>query len=101
MKCTAIQNFSCPEVAIPHTTARRKNHPHADRFLIVAFLIVATLIATTATAQERGVFRRYGQFPNETFLTPANVNSNQFGSLFSYAVDGYVVAHPLYVSGVN
>jgi hypothetical protein len=50
---------------------------------------------------QRGDVRRDGQFSSETFLTPANVNSNQFGSLFSYSVDGYVVAQPLYVTGVN
>jgi hypothetical protein len=50
---------------------------------------------------QRGDTHRDGQFSTETYLTPSNVNSNQFGSLFSYNVDGYVVAQPLYVSGVN
>lgn len=44
---------------------------------------------------------RDGLFPYETYLTTANVNSTQFGSLFSYPVDGYVSAQPLYVPGVN
>jgi hypothetical protein len=37
----------------------------------------------------------------ETYLTPANVNSAQFGKLFSYPVDGLVVSQPLYVPNVS
>ncbi|HXE52263.1 MAG TPA: LEPR-XLL domain-containing protein, partial [Tepidisphaeraceae bacterium] len=37
----------------------------------------------------------------ETALTPANVNINGFGKLYSTPVDGQVYAQPLYVSGLN
>jgi hypothetical protein len=43
---------------------------------------------------------RSGLYDTETLLTPANVNSTQFGKLFSYAVDGLVVSQPLYVPNV-
>ena len=44
---------------------------------------------------------RTGLNPNEIVLTPANVNSNQFGKLFSYPLDGTADASPLYVASVN
>jgi uncharacterized repeat protein (TIGR03806 family) len=43
---------------------------------------------------------RQGANTNEFLLTLANVNVTNFGLLFSYPVDGYVYAAPLYVSGL-
>jgi len=44
---------------------------------------------------------RSGVNLQETTLTTTNVNANQFGLLFSHAVDGQIYAQPLYVSGLT
>ncbi|MBV9072650.1 MAG: hypothetical protein JOZ10_03380, partial [Acidobacteria bacterium] len=43
---------------------------------------------------------RTGLNNQETILTTANVSSAKFGKLFSYLVDGYLYAQPLYVSNL-
>lgn len=44
---------------------------------------------------------RTGLQPNETLLTPANVNAAQFGQKFSNPIDGWAYAQPLYVTGLT
>jgi len=44
---------------------------------------------------------RTGANLNETVLATSNVNSSQFGKLYSYVVDGSVQAQPLYVSNLT
>ena len=41
-----------------------------------------------------------GQYPNQTVLDATNVNSTDFGKLFSYFVDGNVYAQPLFKASV-
>lgn len=45
--------------------------------------------------------QRTGLNPNETILTPSNVNASSFGKQFSYPVDGQVYAQPLFVSSLS
>ncbi len=44
---------------------------------------------------------RSGVQPNETVLTPANLNQSTFGKLFSAAVDGSVYAQPLIATNIT
>ena len=75
------------------------------RHLPTAFLVLAPL-SLSVSAQVNVLTYHYdlsraGQNLNETILSPANVSPATFGKLFSYSVDGYVYAQPLYVSGLN
>jgi len=44
---------------------------------------------------------RSGQNVNEVILTPANVNQNSFGRLFSQSVDGAIYTQPLYLPNIS
>jgi hypothetical protein len=61
----------------------------------------STLFGQTAQYTQRGGTNRQGVYDNEIYLTPSNVNSTQFGNLFSYNVDGAVAAQPLYMPNVS
>lgn len=44
---------------------------------------------------------RTGANSNESLLTPLNVNSTQFGKLFTHPVDGAIIGQALYLPGVT
>src|SRR5690348_4788495 len=44
---------------------------------------------------------RTGANTNETILNRSNVNSSQFGKLFSLVTDGQIYAQPLYVPNLQ
>src|SRR6267378_726036 len=66
-------------------------------FFLLALPSSAQLNVTT----ERYDASRTGANLNETALTTSNVNSTQFGKLYSYTVSGSVQAQPLYLSSVT
>ncbi len=71
----------------------------AQAVLMLAWVIPASAQTSVLTYQYD--LSRAGANRNEVALTPANVNVNQFGKLFSYPVDGYVYAQPLYLPNVS
>lgn len=70
---------------------------HASRVMAIALaaLLPAPLQGQVLTTQYDNA--RTGATLTETTLTPANVNANRFGKLFTLPVDGDVYAQPLYV----
>jgi len=70
-------------------------------FLLVAWIGVPSAAAQVPVVTEHNDVSRTGQYTSEVFLSPANVNVNQFGKLFRQTVDGFIVGQPLYLSGVH
>ena len=71
---------------------RRKTMPLA--ILLFIFCPAFAQISVTTYQYDN---TRAGTNPNETILTPSNVNVRQFGQLFAEAIDGQAYAQPLYL----
>lgn len=70
--------------------------PHAQ--VVTAESLAASGLPVVATYHNDNF--RTGQNTLETLLTPDNVNAAHFGKLYSFPVDGYVYAQPLYMPQV-
>jgi len=76
-------------------------------FAILLLAVSVSLLSPARTHGQASVLTehndvaRTGQNLSETVLTPANVNSVQFGKLFTQNVDGTIVGQPLYAPDVT
>ena len=79
------------------------SNPSQLALVLILFLAGGSASASgqVSVLTEHNDIARTGQNTNETILTPSNVNSTQFGKLFSQPVSGAVLSQPLYVPQVT
>ncbi|MGA7221073.1 MAG: choice-of-anchor D domain-containing protein [Candidatus Sulfotelmatobacter sp.] len=88
--------YTAPSAAGPHVVTATSTANTTQTANVP--MIVTSYAGTFVYHNDNG---RTGQNLSETVLTTGNVNSTQFGKLFSYPVDGQVYGEPLYVQGVS
>ncbi|HVH89408.1 MAG TPA: hypothetical protein VM912_22015 [Terriglobales bacterium] len=76
-------------------------HLHLFPLLCVLWTLCSSSPAHTQITTAQYDNARTGAHLKETILTPQNVNSRQFGKLFTLQVDGDVYAQPLYLPGLQ
>ena len=87
--------------SLRYCPARERAARHGSLFFLCTCLLLPSFaLSQVQVLTEHNDLARSGTNTNEALLTPANVNLNFFGKLFTQNVDGYVVAQPLYLSAV-
>ena len=70
-------------------------------FVVTVAVAAPLAIGEVSVLTQHNDVLRTGQNVSETLLTPSNVNSEQFGKLFTQPVDGMIVGQPLVVPGLS
>jgi hypothetical protein len=107
-KKVAFPTHSGAQFAVRHSPAAQPSYNSIPRKAVSILALLPLLLAcASAWGQGQPVVTyhsdgaRTGQSTDQTILVPSNVNPTKFGKLFSYPVDGIVVAQPLYVPNVT
>src|SRR5438105_2269927 len=74
---------------------QRSRHPRAYRPRLAFERLEERCLLSTNVLTYHNDIAGTGANTTETVLSPANVNTNSFGKLFSTALDGNVYAEPL------
>src|SRR5580658_4214516 len=85
---------------------RTMNQKNIIRSLLFLCCVLLGFAPSALQAQVTNYTDKYnnqhtGENTNETVLTPSNVNSTQFGKLWTFTVDDQLYAQPLYAPGVS
>lgn len=91
---TANGLYTAPNATGAHTIAAISQE---DNSAVAKSQVTIANVSQSAVLTYHNDDRRDGAYTQEVTLAPSNVNSNHFGKLLSYPVDGQIYAQPLYV----
>ncbi len=86
--------YTAPSAIGAHTISATSS---ADSSIAANVSATVVNVAQSAVLTYHNNDARDGAYTEEVTLMPSNVNSNQFGKLVSYPVDGQIYGQPLYV----